>query len=88
MVKSGVGDICEQQTILPRYANYFTHFRLATNQIMEILSRSVPKPCVVLVPTDQSELEWSGGWSTGTVGWLNTSERGQCISDHNKYHIF
>ena len=24
-----------------------------------------------------SELKWSGGWSTGTVGWLSTSERGQ-----------
>ena len=23
------------------------------------------------------EFKWSGGWSTGTVGWLNTNERGQ-----------
>ena len=22
------------------------------------------------------ELKWSGGWSTGTVGWLSASERG------------
>ena len=25
------------------------------------------------------ELKWSGGWSTGTVGWLSTSERGQYL---------
>ena len=25
------------------------------------------------------ELKWSGGWSTGTVGWLSASERGQYL---------
>ena len=28
---------------------------------------------------DQCELKWSGGWSTGTVDWLSTSERGQYL---------
>ena len=26
------------------------------------------------------ELKWSGGWSTGTVGWLSASERGQYLA--------
>ena len=26
-----------------------------------------------------SELKWSGGWSTGTVGWLSPSEQGQYL---------
>ena len=26
--------------------------------------------------SNMSELKWSGGWSTGTVGWLSASERG------------
>ena len=26
-----------------------------------------------------SELNWSGGWSTGTVDWLSASERGQYL---------
>ena len=25
------------------------------------------------------ELKWSGGWSTGTAGWLSASERGQFL---------
>ena len=28
---------------------------------------------------DDSELKWSGGWSTGTVDWLSASERGQYL---------
>ena len=38
-------------TILPRYANWLTWFRLSTNQIVGFLIGSVPKPCLVPAPT-------------------------------------
>ena len=28
---------------------------------------------------NSSELKYSGGWSTGTVGWLSPSEQGQYL---------
>ena len=36
----------------------------------------IENPVCRAAHTSIRELKWSGGWSTGTVGWLSASERG------------
>ena len=51
-------------TILPRYANKLTWFRLSANQIVGFLIGSMPKPCLVPAPTTV-KLPHASGHSSG-----------------------